>query len=42
MIAIGFVAWMRKRTMDSEDEPIPTSDGKLPRQSSPNEEAEKD
>ena len=41
MISIGFSAWMRKRTEDSEDEPAPTSDGKCLRQSSPDEEVEK-
>ena len=42
MLAIGFAVRMRKRTVDSEDEPAPTSDGKRLRRSSPNEEAQKD
>ena len=42
MLASGFASWMRTRVVDSEDESTPISDGKRPRQSSPNEEAQKD
>ena len=42
MLAVGFVARMRKRTADSEDELMPTYDGKSPRRSSSDEEAQKD
>ena len=39
MLVVGFVARMRKRVADLEDESTPTYDGKLPRRSSPDEEA---
>ena len=42
MLAFGFASWMQKWVVDSEDESTPISDGKHPRQSSPNEEAQKD
>ena len=42
MLASGFASWMRKRVVDSENESTPISNGKRPRQSSPNEEAQKD
>ena len=42
MLASGFASWMRKRVVDSEDESTPISDGKRPRRSSQNEEAQKD
>ena len=42
MLASGFASWMQKRVVDSEDESTPIFDGKRPRRSSPNEEAQKD
>ena len=42
MLAVGFVARMRKRTMDSEDEPAPIPNGKRPRWSSSDEGVKKD
>ena len=38
----GFVARMQKWTVELEDKPAPTSDGKHPGQSSPDDEAQKD
>ena len=42
VLASRFASWMRKRVVDSEDESTPISDGKRPRQSLQNEEAQKD
>ena len=42
MLASGFAARMRKRIVDLEDESAPTSDGKCPRRSSSDLEAQKD
>ena len=42
MLVAEFVAQMRKRTIDSEDEPAPTYDGKSLRRSSSDEEIKKD
>ena len=41
MLAVGFTIQMQKRTAESKDESAPTSDGKRPRRSSLNEEAQK-
>ena len=42
MLAAEFAAQMRKRDVDLEGEPTLTHDGKRPKRSSPNVEAEKD
>ena len=42
MLATEFVARMRKRTIDSEDEPAPTYDRKSLRRSSSDEKVQKD
>ena len=41
-LAVGFATWMRKRVADSEDKSTPISNGKRPRRSSLDGEAQKD
>ena len=41
-LAIGFAARMSKRAADSEGESTPITDGKRPKRSSPDEEAQED